>query len=620
MLNSFFKKDKNGKERIINQKLKFRNNKQLNIPKSKTVLKQNKKERINLVGPTTNEFMYNMEKRKKLNSLKEKSHRVSGFMTTLGESFKSFNRNLNSEINPLMIKNLTNISFKRSLFIRQKLRNIDKMNKEFDKEYNNPIDLYGNTYKYNDIDLKEIDEEQEERIKKEKTIRDDHFRTESMKILNILYNKNSEEIIISDYKKNKKLNELKSSIDYICGVEIKGQNGNTQNDPNKIPHYSEQIKSPSFIREKSKNASFTPSVKYNKSKVYYSKKYELSQEKMDKSKRYIENINSTIQISPNKKIKYIMKGRNNFCKTEANKNNSPIYINSMSESKETNNEESNKNNSPSSFDINDNNQEYNSKLPQIKLKDNDNNIFKTIINIKNRKNNLFTFSPKQRYITLEPNIIVPRKYNFSPQDFKHRCKTANNITHFRNDTKNRNKSNRKKFFPLLRNLLNDNYNLKNDLKFGFNIINNMINDFKKVPKKKDVKNELNIEKIRKELKLNNSNNVIDEVDVVMNNVKKMEKLVKKKDVFFLRNIAKTVLREDKLANKNLLFDNNSLNAKLKKLCERKNKNNIQDESEVNLDQQERIEMIRLFKNDGPDFFNEDYLSSLIKRYKTMNVK
>ena len=74
----------------------------------------------------------------------------------------------------------------------------------------------------------------------------------------------------------------------------------------------------------------------------------------------------------------------------------------------------------------------------------------------------------------------------------------------------------------------------------------------------------------------------------------------------MRNIAKTVLREDKLANKNLLFDNNSLNAKLKKIYERKNKNNNQDEDDVNLDQQERIEMIRLFKNDGPDFFNEDY--------------
>jgi hypothetical protein len=63
-----------------------------------------------------------------------------------------------------------------------------------------------------------------------------------------------------------------------------------------------------------------------------------------------------------------------------------------------------------------------------------------------------------------------------------------------------------------------------------------------------------------------------------------------------------------------------LNAKLKRLGDRKKKGINQEEKEVNLNQQERVEMIRLFKNDGPDFFNEDYLSSLIKRYKTLNVK
>ena len=89
----------------------------------------------------------------------------------------------------------------------------------------------------------------------------------------------------------------------------------------------------------------------------------------------------------------------------------------------------------------------------------------------------------------------------------------------------------------------------------------------------------------------------------------------------MRKIAKTVLREDQLANKNLIFDNNNINNKLKKIFERRNKKNNQDEVVgVNLDKQERIEMIKLFKNDGPDFFSEDYLSNLIKRYKTLKVK
>ena len=143
---------------------------------------------------------------------------------------------------------------------------------------------------------------------------------------------------------------------------------------------------------------------------------------------------------------------------------------------------------------------------------------------------------------------------------------------------------------------------------------------KKSLKKKQPKNEINIEKLRKDLKLNNLGEVIDEIDIVMNNVKKMEKLVKKKDIYLLRKVAKTVIREDKLANKNLIFDNNNINNKLKKIYDRRNKTNNQDEVEVNLDKQERIEMIKLFKNDGPDFFSEEYLSNLIKRYKTLKIK
>lgn len=31
-------------------------------------------------------------------------------------------------------------------------------------------------------------------------------------------------------------------------------------------------------------------------------------------------------------------------------------------------------------------------------------------------------------------------------------------------------------------------------------------------------------------------------------------------------------------------------------------------------------MLRLFKKDKPDFFNEEYLANLIKRYKSLKVK
>ena len=490
MQNSTIKKAKNKK-----QKKNLLNSKQLILDKEKSPIKSNSKGKIDMGGPRTTTFIYNIQKRQKLNSLKEQSNKVSVFMNTLGESFRAFNRNINSESNPLMISNLTKISFKRSLLIRNRLKNIEKLNKEFDKEYSNAVNL-NQDYQYNNREIKELNEEYEERIKKEKIIRDANFKAESLKIFNILFKKKAEAGgSLSNYKKNKKLNELKSSIDYICGVEEKGQNGNTKNDPNKVPHYTIQIKSPSFIREKTKNASFTPSVKYNRSKVYYNKKYELSQEKIDKSKKLFKQINKTVHTSPNERIKYKIKGRNTNCKTEEKENitsknnivhpfktiNEQINCKDNSQSENSFLIENNINNKKLS---NKNNDIINSKLPEIKLKESNKNIFKTTPNY-------VTFSPKQTHSSLAQNLILPKKYsNSSMKEIKKRCKTANNIIRFRIDNKEKSDiilSNKKKFFPLLKGLLKDNYKLKKDLKLGFNIITNMINDFKKIPKKKTTK-------------------------------------------------------------------------------------------------------------------------------------
>ena len=624
---------KNIKSKILIHKTKFRNPKKSFPQKLNTSIKPTLKEKIDLVGKRTSTFVYNLKKRQKLNILKEQSNKVSMYMNNLGNSFKAINTSINRGSNQLMVSNLTNINYKRSLYIRHQLRNIDKMNREFDREYN-PLNLnQESNYKYSNYDLKEIDEEYEDRLKKEKQKRDENFKAESIKIFNILFKKNSENEAISDYKRNKKLKELKSSIDYVCGVEDKSQSKNKQNDSNKIPHYTIPIKIPSFIREKSKNVSFKPSVKYNKSKVYFCKKYELSQDKIYKSKNLFVQLRAELQTSPNYKINYKIKPKNFTIETEQNNETKNIIISPIKifSHKDLDNQIYKNYNNVNSYKTlyNFNNNE---NLPEIKAKEYSGKITRTLPN----ERNIFSFSPKLRN---EQKLVLPKKPNFSTKDLNinNRCKTANNIICIKNNNNeytntdsnnniniNNNLStnkNKNKFFPILKTLLDDNYNLKNDLKLGFNIITNMINDFKNNPKKKIPKHELNIEKLRKELKLYNINNVIDEIDVVMNNVKKMEKLVKKKDIFFLRKVAKTVIREDKLANKNLVFDNNNINVKLKKLFERRNKVKNQEKMEgVNLDRQEKIEMIKLFKNDGADFFNEDYLSNLIKSYKTMKIK
>ena len=49
----------------------------------------------------------------------------------------------------------------------------------------------------------------------------------------------------------------------------------------------------------------------------------------------------------------------------------------------------------------------------------------------------------------------------------------------------------------------------------------------------------------------------------------MEKKIRKEDIYILRKVVNTVLQEDRLTNKNTIYNNNSLNSKLKKIFERK---------------------------------------------------
>ena len=606
---------KKNNKKILNHKLNSRNNKKLNIRKSSTSSTHNNNERFSILGPINKEFIFQLEKKKQLNSLKKSSNKVVNFMHKLDDSLKVFNRDLSRANNPLMVQNLTNISFKRSIMIRKKLRNLDRMNTKFENDYN----IYKFNLHLNDNNKNYKINEEEKKKEKERQIKeDDKLRPESIKILNKLFKNNDKEVSLSDYKKNKKLKELKTSIDYICGTESNEQKRKKENLAT-ISHYSDVVRSPSFIREKSKNASFIPSVKYNKENIYYSKKYDLVQEIMDKDKELIEKINRTIQISPKNKITYRLKMKNQKLKRKSNTLNNystiknidyPIkitepYINNQSKTIE--------------YSKNNFSDKLNS-LSRISQKDDDK---KNIISLRHK----ITYSPIQSYLKTDPNNTLYKKFNTINNEIKIRCKTSHNISYISKNNFNSNnnsslaKSSINKMYPLIeniKNLLNDNYKLKDDLKFEYNIITNKINDFKKKKKMKVIKNELNIDKLRKDLNLINVNPIVDEVDVLMNNVKKMEKIMRKKDINLLMKVAKTVIREDKLANRYLIYRNNPL--LLLKMRKQNKKKVFDDEEKGNLIIKERNEMFKLFKNDGPDFNNEEYLSNLIKRYKSMKIK
>ena len=609
---------------MLNQKLSSRNDKSSNFTKANTSSRRPPKKKLNLVGTSNQEFLYRLKKRQQLNSLKEKSNKVSAYMNNFEKSYKSLNIDLNSIKNNAMIANLAKINFKKSIMVRQKLRNLDKMNEEFDKEYYK-FDLNFDNQSRK-LYQEKVDLEYQNRIKRENQIRKEKFKAESVKIMNILFKKDNEEGgSFSDYKKNKKLNELKSSINYICGTDTKKRNNH-----NTISHYNEAIKSPSFIREKNKNANFTPSVRYDRSKVYFNKKYELVQEKMDKDKKFIDQIFSTIQVTPlkKKKRKYKIKIKNPLFKTEVNESqkdssknrDSPIKITEVQKVAKTIANE--KNNS-------DKNVIKNTKFQSTKNINFDQLNTESVFTHRAINKKFMTNSPKKKQNPSSgSNIDFPSKFFSTIKEKKNRCQTANNINQSKNyisDFNSINKSKgKKKIYLLLMNLLDDNYKLKEDLKLGFNIITNMINDFKKTKKAKVVKNELDIRKLRDDLKLIKVAPVVDEIDVVMNNVNKMEGLMKKKDIDMLRKVAKTVIREDLLANKNMIYENIPLTSR--KIYEKKgqddndnNKINGEDDGET-LAEQEKAEMLRLFKNDKPDFCNIEYLAHLIKRIRSLKVK
>lgn len=159
------------------------------------------------------------------------------------------------------------------------------------------------------------------------------------------------------------------------------------------------------------------------------------------------------------------------------------------------------------------------------------------------------------------------------------------------------------------------------MKIGINIISSQLNDYKKQPKNKNTEINVDIGKLRKELNLIKINPVVRESDVVVKNEKKMEKKIRKEDTAILREIVNTVLQEDRLVSRNAVFNNNSLNSKLKKIMERKIKSrNVLENEDEDEEENEKIQIIKLFKKDNPDFFNIKHLSNLIKRYKTLKIK
>ena len=114
------------------------NNKNNNIIKLKE--KNQPKSRNHSISLTTagkNKLIYEIFKECKLNELKNKAHRLSVIMDSIGDSLNIKKRNSKNVQDDLLTQNLTKINFRKSLLIQKKLKDLDKLNEEFDKEFIN---------------------------------------------------------------------------------------------------------------------------------------------------------------------------------------------------------------------------------------------------------------------------------------------------------------------------------------------------------------------------------------------------------------------------------------------------------------------------------------------------
>jgi len=533
--------------------------KEKNQPKSRN-------QSISLITAGKNKLVYEILKERRLNELKDKAHRLSVIMDSIGDSLNTKKRNSQMAQDDLSTQNITKINFRRSLLITKKLKDLDKLNKEFDKEFINQ------KFEVKDNNDNNYDSSLEDEFSKNNEIHKDiniDFNSEQNRIFKILYrkNKNNENRPFSDYKRNKKLQDLKSNIEYVCGIKLTEdnvENRKNENELTKNSHYFIPKRNPFFVRDKLKNDSFTPSMKYDKSKIFAKKKYGKSKIKKDKNRQY-----PTLQSYFSKK-KYSYRNKLFLNRNEI----SPIKKNKTKLKTDKENIEVD-------------------NLPDMKNEDSNDTKYKTLDSSKN-------------FCKLRLKKITQNNKRNNSKVYIKKLKTENNV------------SDRKKISFILSNLLKETCTLNNDLKFALNIITNHLNDYKNKPKRENKKKDLDIEQLRKDLKLTKMKPIIRESDIIIKNEKKIEKIIRKEDAIFLKRVVNTVLQEDRLANKNFVYNSNSLSSKLKKILERKIKDrNVIENVEP---EEEKKQIFKLFKNDQPNFFNINHLSNLIKRYKTMKIK
>ena len=519
--------------------MRYRNSINFTLRNSKSG-KSNQNSKYNETNPYSDKVLKNFF----LNNLNRMSRKNIDLIKNLNNTFRHYELNIDQK-DIKIAKNLFNISVNRVTNIKNKIKLSEQLFRQYDKKYGF---YYANNF--SSPDLLNESREKKEKIKVKNNISIDMDENKS----DILYEENKNDNISNTNEKGGNGKDFKRySINY--------------NGKNNIKKYMKIIVNEKKIEKKVK-------------KVEQLAKLFNAVETVEK-KEIIEE-NKFFKIDSNK-IKFIPFYRNN--KNKIKKKIDFNYLNSRCRIRKN----KNKFLSEEKLMRNGTFVTFSQIKSESNIKDITNNHSNTFYNNKiknNKEGKKNELTPKIILSTPNNKSITKTNSNITSLKDLHTENTSSHISNIQSAI-SRNKKNiviSSSSFPNLQ--LNYSPIPKKKIKFLLKttqknkemrpMIHKTINEGKKInkiieknynkhkePRIKDnfleilEDKKLNLEKLRNELKLKDSNGIygsIDEIEIMENNNKKLEKHITKKQMNFLKSIVKGIIKEDSLLNKRLVYN------------------------------------------------------------------
>ena len=481
-----------------------------------------------------NNFNKQVSKKILLKTLERNLRKNSEFIINLNNTFRKYELNLHQKDEKIS-RNLFNISANKFFNMKNKIRKSQQLIYKYDNQYG-----YNNENHFNKINIK---------------------KNNSNKLLKSKENtKDNNSLSISYTSKN---NEEDNHIIYYISNNSKKDIKEELKSDNEFKHYS------LYIDEKNNEKKFKKII-IDKNKVMERMR------KIDKLAKLFNEIDilEKKEIIDNNKCFKLDKKPNNYLFFHKNKNINKSKINSarnifklkkrkiqfLSEEKFTN---SNINNNSNTFLIKKNENNKNNSCERKK------SIPKLLINYSKGKTNLNNISDLNSenfsFISSMPTSDKNRKeFNKSSSCLSVKLKKNKNSLKYKlikfNKIKNYNSNptlnHKQKEIKLIidktidegnkiKKIINKNYSLHKISKSKTEFFK-LLND-----------EQLDLEKIRKDLKLKNSNGIngsINEIQLMEKNVKNMEKYISKKEINIIKSIVKKMVKDDLLLNKRLIYN------------------------------------------------------------------